>query len=123
MKRTRRQFAGWLFALLVLAALPYSSAPVACADAASGPALRFGQTLVLADFDNDGQLDRARVAASGLNSSIEIQLGLAGASSWLHFENVDGAPGSLLSQDLDADGDADLIWTDRLHERAVVVWI
>jgi hypothetical protein len=77
----------------------------------------------LADFDNDGQLDRARISSSGLNSSVEIQLGLTGASAWLHFENLNGAPGALLSQDLDADGDADLIWTDRLHERAVVVWL
>ena len=123
MKRTRRQLAGWLFALLVLAALPYSSAQTACAEAAIDPTPRFGQAFVLADFDNDGQLDRARISSSGLNSSVEIQLGLTGASAWLHFENLNGAPGALLAQDLDADGDADLIWTDRLHERAVVVWL
>ena len=106
MKRTRRQLAGWLFALLVLVALPYSSAQTACAEAAIRPTPRLGQTLVLADFDNDGQLDRARIASSGLNSSVEIQLGLTGVSAWLHFENLNGAPGALLSEDLDADGPA-----------------
>jgi hypothetical protein len=108
---------------MVLAALLYSGALSVRAEAAISPVLRFGQTLVLADFDNDGQPDRARVASNGLQSSVEIQLGLSGSSSWLHFENAYGMPGALLSQDLDADGDADLIWTDRLHERAVVVWI
>jgi hypothetical protein len=123
MKRTRAQLANWLFALLVLAALPYSGAQAVCAAAAISPALRFGQTLVLADFDNDGQLDRARLASAGLQSSVEIRLGLTGPSSWLHFDNRDSVPGSLLSQDLDFDGDTDLIWTDRLHERAVIVWM
>jgi hypothetical protein len=123
MKRKRAQLAKWLFALLVLAALPYSGAQAVCAEAAISPTLRFVQTFVLADFDNDGQPDRARIASAGLQSSVEIRLELNGPSSWLHFENRDGVPGSLLSQDLDADGDADLIWTDRLHERAVVVWM
>jgi len=123
MKRKRAQLAKWLFALLVLAALPYSGAQAMCAEAAISPTLRFGQTFVLADFDNDGQPDRARITSAGLQSSVEIRLGLNGRASWLHFENRDGVPGSLLSQDLDADGDADLIWTDRLHERAVVIWM
>jgi hypothetical protein len=123
MKRTRAQLATWLFALLVLAALPYSGAQAVCAEAAISPALRFGQTLVLADFDNDGQPDRASLASTGLHSSVEIRLGLNGPSTWLHFDNRYGLPGSLLAQDLDSDGDADLIWTDRLHARAVVVWM
>jgi len=123
MKRNQAPIAGLLFALLVMAALPFSGAQTVCANAASNPCLRFGQTLALADFDHDGQLDRAHVAGLGLRRSVEIRLGLTGPSSWLHFEALNNAPGSLLSQDLDDDGDADLIWTDLLHAEAVIVWL
>ena len=123
MRRIRSSLAGLLFALLVLAAMPFSAAQAARADEAVNPVLRFGQSLALADFDHDGNLDRARVASAGSRSSIEIRLGLAGSSSWLHFETLNNAPGSLFSQDLDHDGDADLIWTDLLHADAVVVWL
>jgi hypothetical protein len=123
MKRTQAPFAGLLFALLVLAALPFSAMQSASADAAINTVLRFGQSLALADFDNDGKLDRARIASAGLRSSIEIRLGLKGPSSWLHFETLNNATGSLFSQDLDNDGDADLVWTDLLHADAVVVWL
>jgi hypothetical protein len=123
MRRTQAPIAGLLFALLVLATLPFSAAQSVCADAAINSALRFGQSLALADFDHDGKLDRARIASAGLRSSIEIRLGLTGPSSWLHFETLNNATGSLFSQDLDNDGDADLIWTDLLHAEAVVVWL
>jgi len=120
---TRSKIAGLLIALLILAALPFSATPSASADAVSDPTLRFGQTLVLADFNNNGDLDRARLAGTGARRSIEVRLAMAGASSWLHFEALNAAPGALLSKDLDNDGDADLIWTDLLHAEAVVVWL
>src|SRR5205823_1152043 len=101
----------------------FSGAPSAYADGAINSALRFGQILALADFDNDGKLDRARIASAGLHNSIEVRLGVSGRSSWLHFETANNAPGSLFSQDLDNDGDADLIWTDLLHVEAAVVWL
>jgi hypothetical protein len=123
MKRTQAPIAGLLFALLALAALPFSATQSACADAAINSGLRFGQSLALADFDNDGQLDRARIASAGLRNSIEIRLGFTGPSSWLHFETLNNTTGSLFSQDLDNDGDADLVWTDLLHADAVVVWL
>jgi hypothetical protein len=114
---------GLLLALLVLAALPFSAPRAARADAAGNPVLRFGQMLALADFDNDGIIDRARIAGAERRSSIEIRLGLTGRASWLHFEALSQAPGSLFSQDLDNDGDVDLVWTDLLHTDAVVVWL
>jgi hypothetical protein len=123
MKRIQAPIAGLLFALLVLAALPFSGAQPVCAAPAADPVLRFGQTLALADFDHDGKLDRARIASAGLRSSIEIRLGLTGPSSWLHFETPNDTSGSLFLQDLDNDGDADLIWTDLLHADAVVIWL
>lgn len=107
----------------MLAALPLAGTPQVSADAAINPALHFGQTFVLADFDNNGDFDRARLAGAGARRSIEIRLALSGESSWLHFEALNDAPGALLSEDLDNDGDADLIWTDLLHQEAVVVWL
>ena len=73
MNRTRSQIAGLLVALLVLAALPLVGASSVNADPLVNPALRFGQTLVLADFNNNGDLDRARLAGTGARRSIEIR--------------------------------------------------
>ena len=121
--RTRSQIAGLLVALLVLAALPLVGATPVSADSSINPAPCFGQSVVLADFNNNGDLDRARLAGAGTRRSIEIRLALAGASSWLHFEALNDTPGALFSEDLDSDGDADLIWTDLLHQEAAVVWL
>lgn len=107
----------------MLAALPLAGTPQVSADTSINPALRFGQSFVLADFNNNGILDRARLAGSGVRRSIEIRMALGGESSWLHFEALNDTPGALLSEDLDNDGDADLIWTDLLHQEAVVVWL
>ena len=122
MKRNHSGIAGLLFALLVLAAMPFSAGSSACADAATAPGMRFGQALALEDFDHDGKLDRARLASSGLHRSIEIRPTRTGQTSWLHFETRNNAPGSLFSKDLDNDGNADLIWTDLLHTDAIIVW-
>lgn len=122
MKHHRFPISGLLFALL-LAALPLDVAQPAYADTMVKSVLRFGQTLALGDFDNDGSLDRARLASTGWHKTIEVQSGLVGSPSWLHFESSSLAQGSIFSQDLDNDGDLDLIWTDLLHADAVIVWL
>lgn len=122
MKRNHTGIAGLLFALLVLAAMPFGAGSSARADAATALGMRFGQALTLADFDHDGKLDRARLASTGLHRSIEIRPTRTGQISWLHFETRNNTPGSLFSKDLDNDGNTDLIWTDLLHTDAIVVW-
>jgi hypothetical protein len=113
-----------LLALLVIAALPFGSVrPAAGADCDFAPRLTFGQTLVVSDFDNDGKPDWARVAVDGTRKTIAIQPGVNGPISWLHFEAPGASQGSLFTQDIDHDGDADLIWTDLFHSDSVVVWL
>jgi hypothetical protein len=89
----------------------------------SQPCLHFGQSLALSDFDRDGTTDRARLGVAGLRKNVEIFLSGSGAFSRLHFNTQAEAYGSLFAQDLNNDGDTDLIWTDLVRPDAVVVWL
>src|SRR5262249_35071518 len=87
------------------------------------PRLGFGKSLALSDFDGDNLADRARLGGEGARKSIEIYLSRTGKLSVLQFETLSAAHGSLLAQDVNNDGDVDLIWTDLLHPDDVVIWI
>jgi hypothetical protein len=87
------------------------------------PRLGFGESLALSDFDGDNLADRARLGGEGARKSIEIYLSRTGKLSVLQFETLSAAHGSLLAQDVNNDGDVDLIWTDLLHPDDVVIWI
>lgn len=84
--------------------------------------LRFGQTLVLSDFDDDGLLDQATLASWGAHRSVEVILS-RGGKRVLHFDNGNIDRGSLVARDVDNDGVADLVWTDLLHADRVVIWL
>src|SRR5262245_17433096 len=81
------------------------------------------QTLAIADFDGDNRLDKATLGGAGCNKSIEIRLSQTRARSVLHFDTRTSDHGSLFVQDVDHDGDNDLIWTDLIHPDDVVVWL
>lgn len=85
--------------------------------------LQFGQSLALSDFDRDGTTDRGRFGAAGLRKSVEIFLSGSGTFLRLHFNTRAETYGSLFAQDLDNDGDTDLIWIDLVRPDAVVVWL
>ena len=125
MKLRRSHLAGVVLTALVFAALPLLAPQSVAGDGGrdAKPLLLFGQTLVLSDFDNDGSVDRARIASEGSRKSISIQPGISGPVSWLHFETSSNTQGSLFSEDVDDDGDADLVWTDLFHGDSVVVWL
>jgi hypothetical protein len=89
----------------------------------SGTFLCFGQSIALADFDNDDRIDKATLFGVGRNKSLEIYLSHTKARALLHFDTQTSERGSLFTRDVDNDGDNDLIWTDLLHPDDVVIWL
>src|SRR5262249_55086294 len=85
--------------------------------------LQFDQSLALADFDGDTRVDEAKLTVSGRNKKVEIRLSKAAAVTSLDFETLTSDQGSLFAEDIDQDGDEDLIWSDLLHPDQVVVWL
>lgn len=111
--------------LLSIAACSASATPLPKNTILPEPAtvLRFGQILALSDFDADGLLDKATLASWGAHRSVEVLLSRSGKPLVLHFDNGSADRGSLVAQDVDNDGAADLIWTDLLHADGVVIWM
>lgn len=85
--------------------------------------LRFGQHLALADFDGDDRIDRATLDSTGRRKRIDIRFGQAKPSTILYFDTGTEDGGSLFANDVDNDGDNDLIWSDLVHPDNVVVWL
>ena len=84
--------------------------------------LRFGQSIALSDFDEDGLIDQARLNRTGLLKSVEIVLSGTVRPVVLRFDTRGGDYGSILARDIDNDGSTDIVWTDLLHSDDVVVW-
>lgn len=114
-----------VFLLLSIAACSANATPLPNNTALPEPAkpLRFGQILALSDFDADGLMDKATLASWGAHRSVEVMLSRSGKPLVLHFDNGSMDRGSLVAQDVDNDGAADLIWTDLLHADGVVIWM
>jgi len=85
--------------------------------------LRFGQRLALADFDGDDRIDRATLDSTGRRKRIDIRFSQAKPSTVLYFDTGTEDGGSLFANDIDNDGDNDLIWSDLVHPDNVVVWL
>jgi len=85
--------------------------------------LHFGQSLALADFDGDNNIDTATLIGGGRSKDIEIRFSRAKARVVLRFSTPTSELGSLFATDIDNDGDNDLIWSDLLRADNVVVWL
>ena len=111
--------------LLVLAIYPASTFPQhRCLEVSENRSpLRFGQSIALSDFDADGLVDEASLDSSGSGKRVKIPLSRVGKLLVLHFDTKPGELGSLIAQDIDNDGDTDLVYTDLLHADDVIVWL
>jgi len=84
--------------------------------------LRFGQSIALSDFDEDGLIDQAQLHRDGMLKTVEVILSGAVNPVVLPFDTRGADYGSIFARDVDNDGSTDLIWTDLLHWDDVVVW-
>lgn len=111
-------------ALLILTAL-LGVVSIARAERSSPaqPRIPLGARLALADLDGDNLADKAELGATGLSKNIQLRLSRTGQFSVLTFDTASLDRGSLLAQDVNDDGEVDLIWTDLVHPDAVIVWL
>src|SRR6266545_7450037 len=80
-----------------------------------------GTSRALADLDSDGLADPAMLDTEGLQQGIEFHLSRTDEHVVLAFSAEANGDGSLLAQDLDSDGDTDLLWQESLPPREVRV--
>ena len=73
------------------------------------------------DFDADAAQDRATLQSNGFDKTIRIRFGNARRSQIAFTAPVDGS-GSLITGDIDRDGDVDLIWVGKA-DRFRIHWI
>jgi hypothetical protein len=76
---------------------------------------------ILSDFDQDNKVDRATLSWLGHSKTISIAFG---KSSWvtLSFDSQASDRGTLVSGDVDNDGDIDLVWVSS-HAQELTVWL
>jgi hypothetical protein len=88
----------------------------------AAPGLSLNKVLALGDFDADDKTDQARVTGTGAWKRIEVSFSRTESQTILSFRAEDSSNGSLFANDIDNDGDLDLVWTDLLHTESVRVW-
>ncbi len=78
----------------------------------------------LSDLDGDDLPDPVTVSTGGFQNVIELQLSRTNAYMALPFSTTpNGALGFLSAQDVDRDGDTDLLWQEALPPYQVIVWL
>lgn len=100
----------------------YASAPLKRTSLKKS-ALTFFSNFTISKLDWDETLDSARLNAFGGTKSIVLSLSKSNKDTVLDFNTVSQEPGSLFVQDIDHDGDTDLIWSDLVHSQDVTIWL
>jgi hypothetical protein len=82
----------------------------------------YDTTPILSDFDGDHTVDQAELLSNGTQKDIYVSFG---KSSWKSLTFNSGAEdrGRLFSEDLDRDGDTDLIWISQYSPLKYAVWL
>jgi hypothetical protein len=91
--------------------------------AGSHPSFSSQASPILSDFNRDNKLDQAELVSSdGTEKRIRVTLG---DFSWkfLAFESGVLDRGRLVSDDVDSDGDTDLLWISLGSPRQFVLWL
>jgi hypothetical protein len=113
-------------ATILLGLLPDNAGLVfvtARATANSFPSRSFSTSdCLLADFDRDGQLDRATLVATGGERSIRLTLG-NGPERQLSFYSPLPFPGFIQALDLNGDENLDLAWAPVESAAPLVAWL
>src|SRR5216683_5963361 len=123
-QRSRSRIAAVLIALIGL-----SWVPLAHASLHDTPKPRPRSTVLSAldlpfiyDLDGDLRADRISLQSNGFDKSISIKFGNA-RNSVLGFTASSADQGTLVAEDIDHDGDLDLIWVGSSVQKAAVVFI
>ena len=77
---------------------------------------------IFGDFDGDHRLDQAHLVSNGSKKQISLHFQQA-PSKTLSFDAGVTDPGSLVSGDINQDGDADLVWLSHTSSIKIVFWV
>jgi len=95
-----------------------------CLSSSSQPLpVRFlAPTQAVMDFDGDRLPDRAELTSNGIYKHIHLTLSFLRATN-LHFSTESLQAGSIRSEDIDHDGDNDLIWVSDRQPAQSALWL
>jgi hypothetical protein len=77
---------------------------------------------LFSDFDGDNKVDQAELLSNGTQKRIHVSLGTF-VWKFLSFDPGLLERGSLVSRDIDSDGDTDLVWVSENYPRTFVTWL
>jgi hypothetical protein len=81
-----------------------------------------GALPLFSDFDGDNKLDQAELFSYGSLKSIHVSLGKF-VWKYLSFDSGVLDRGRLVSDDVDSDGDEDLVWISQESPGTLVMWL
>jgi hypothetical protein len=91
-------------------------------DSASLPVRFLNPAQAVTDFDGDRLPDRAELTSNGSYKNIHLTLSSPQVMN-LHFSTESQQPGSIHAEDIDHDGDNDLIWVSDPQQTQSALWL
>ncbi len=91
-------------------------------NSASLPVRFLNPAQAVTDFDGDRLPDRAELTSNGSYKNIHLTLSIPRVTN-LHFSTESLQPGSIHAEDIDHDGDNDLIWVSDQQSTQSALWL